>query len=94
MSKASIARRLREKYGISIRELAGAAGVSLQYISDLELGKYAGLYEYRLSGAPLMQKAFEGVAAERAELAHRLSGDLGKYSSRLLDFVEDGNDEL
>ena len=89
MSKSTYMRRLRFKYGISARELSDIAGVSPQYIIGLELGEYAGRYDYRRRGEPMIRNAFEGAAANRMAQAQRLSEDLAKYSERLLDFVED-----
>ena len=93
MNRDTVTRVLRHKYGITIRELAEAAGISVQHLNDLELAKYVDVYDYRQSGGPLMQKAFEGVAANRMEQARRLSEDIHKYSNRLLDFWEE-DDEL
>ena len=93
MSKSTVMRRIRLKYGIPARELAEFAGLSQQFVSDLELGKYIDRYDYAKSGGPVMQKAFEGAAADRAEQARRLGGDIAKYRGRLLDFMED-TDEL
>jgi len=83
-------RFLRNKYNIPMRELAQAAGVSQQYMSDLELGKYQDRYDYRKGGGPLVQRAFEGVAETRLEQARRLSGDIEGSRGRLLDYMEDG----
>jgi hypothetical protein len=93
MNRISAARLLRFRHGITTVELARAAGVSHQYISSLELGKYCGGYDYRKSGGVLMQRAFEIVAAERNARARYLSEDFDKYRYRLLDFLE-GDYEL
>jgi len=92
MKKVTVMRSLRDKYGVSARELADAAGVSQQYISDLELGRYRERYDYRKSGEPLVQKAFETVAAARKEQAWQLSEDLANNRHRLLGFVEENNE--
>jgi predicted transcriptional regulator len=89
MSRVTVMRLMRKKYGIPANELASAVGVSQQYVNDLELGKYLGRYDYTKSGAPLMQKAFGRVAAARAAQAGRLSEDLSANRLCLLDFVED-----
>ena len=93
MKRASVMRILRHRYGITLAELAKIAGVSGQYISDLELGKYIGSYDYRQSGDQLVARAFAGVVANRREQARRLSDDFMKNCHRLLDFVEE-HDEL
>ena len=93
MSKSTYMRRLRHKYAISARELAEIAGVSQQFVSDLELGKYAERYDCTQRGEPLMQKAFECAAANRAEQARQLAGDISMYRHCLLELSED-NDEL
>ena len=92
MKGVMVMRTLRHRYGITIRELAEAVGVSHQYVSDLELGKYTGRYDFRHSGIPLMQAAFERVVDNKAEQARRLSEDYGKYRHSLLDFVEVNNE--
>jgi len=93
MNKATIMRQLRHKYGITIRELAEAVGLSHQFVSDLELGKYTGRYNYRQSGVPLMQKALESIIGNRAAQAQRLSEDFERNRHRLLDYMEE-KDEL
>ena len=92
MNKSTYMRRLRYKYGISAKELSDIVGVSPQYIIGLELGEYSGRYNFRRRGEPMVQKAFESAAANRAEQARLLSEDLAKYSGRLLDYVEDSNE--
>ena len=93
MKNVTTMRLLRHKYGISMRELAEAVGVSHQHISNLELGKYADSYDYKLSGEVLVLRAFENIAANRMEQARWLSEDISEYHDRLLDFLED-DDEL
>ncbi|MCL1835821.1 MAG: helix-turn-helix transcriptional regulator [Oscillospiraceae bacterium] len=93
MSRTTVMRCLREKYGITTRELAEAAGVSQQYISDLELGRYIDRYDYRKSGVPLILRAFEIVATIKAQQVCGLLADLTGNRSRLLDYMEE-NDEL
>ena len=88
MKRVTLMRLLRHRYGITTRELAEAVGVSRQYVSDLELGKYIGRYDFRHSGTPLMQAAFERVAANKAEQARQLLEDCDNNCHRLLDFVE------
>ena len=93
MSGDTVTRHLRQKHGISLRELAEAVGVTHQFVSDLELAKYIGQYDFRRNGALLMQEAFEAVIAGKKEQARRLSEDYESCRHRLLDFME-GNNEL
>jgi len=93
MSRATYARALRDKYGIPARELAEAAGVSQQFVSDLELGRYGGRYEYAHTCADMLREAFEKIIEQRAERARRLSEDLASNADRLLELMED-KDEL
>lgn len=93
MKRVSVMRILRHRYGITLAELAEAIGVSGQYISDLELGKYSERYHYRQSGGPLVLRAFSNVAASRTEQMRRLTEDLTRNCHCLLDFVEE-DDEL
>ena len=93
MSQITAMRLMRDKYNIPLSELSKAANVSTQYLSDLELGKYEDRYNYKKCGEPLMQKAFEIIATNRAEQARRLLDDLDGYRHRLLEFTE-GHDEL
>jgi len=93
MRGGTAARLLRLRHGIPLRELAEAAGVTHQHISDLETGRHAGRYDTRRGGAALLQRAFEGVIANRAERARRLSEDFVACRHRLLDIVE-GKHEL
>ena len=88
MEKISILRLLRIKYGITLNELAKAAGVSFQYVSDIELGKYSVSKSSKL----LMQKAFSKVIAQRFVQLRRLSEAYENNRHCLLDFVpeEDG----
>ena len=93
MNQITVAKYLREKYCISARQLAGAAGVSQQYISDLELGKYSERYDYVKTGTPLIYEAFENVIRQRKEQLRQLSVELAKYRCRLLNSMEE-TDEL
>ena len=90
--KQFVMRMLREKYHIPVRELAIAAGVSQQFISDMELGKYNDRYAYRKRGEPLLFGAFLSVAAARERQAKRLIEDLTNNQNRLFEYVEDMED--
>lgn len=75
-------RLLREKYGISCRELAGFAGVSVQRISQIELSGASGTQENQR----LVSAAFKALIQNRSERLRRLEADYAEYESRLLDF--------
>jgi len=94
MSRATVMRLLRIKHGITARELAEAAGVSQQFISDLEFGKYFGRYECAASAESLVRKAFEAVAENRAQQVCGLLADLSENRSHLLDIKEEKEVEL
>lgn len=85
-------RLLRLEFGISVRELAEAAGVSKQYMSGIELGKYT--YDYSKNSERLIQKAFERVIEQRAEQARRLSEAYTENRHRLLELVTEEQHEL
>jgi len=79
----SVMRDLRLKYGIRITQLAVHAGVSPQYLSALELGRYfAGERAIHL-----VRLAFERVVEEETKRAFRLSEDYFINQYRLLDFI-------
>jgi|GEM_PF-746027 len=90
-------RHLRHKHNISVREVARAAGVTPQFISNLELGKYVGRYNYRKKGEALIQIAFESIISSRLEHIWQLSDDFLKHRHNLLGIVEsdlEDTDEL
>ena len=89
MSSVTVMRLLRLKHKITAKELATAAGVSQQFVSDLELNKYKGRYDCAPNGAPLMLKAFERIANERAREVCGLLADLSNNRHRLLEHMED-----
>ncbi|MCL1835891.1 MAG: helix-turn-helix domain-containing protein [Oscillospiraceae bacterium] len=93
MSRVTVMRFLRLKHKITAKELAKAAGVSQQFVSDLELNKYKGRYDCAPNGAPLMLKAFESIANDRAREVRGLLKDLSANRLRLLQYMEE-NDEL
>ncbi len=89
MKKTNL-RRLRHRYGMSLTELARAAGLSNQYISWAELGKTAATptLEARLSCA------VEKIIALRRENAAGLEQDYLACRGELLRSVEVESDEL
>ena len=90
MGQISVLRLLRHQYGITLIELAKAAGVSLQYVSDIELGKY----NISKSNQLLMQRAFEKVITQRILQAQRLSEAYAGNRQRLLNLITEDDDEL
>ena len=79
--KTSVLRRLRLAHGVSLRELATAAGVSHQFISELELVPKARTEETR----ELICAAFEDIIAKRTEQTAALQRDLLRLKPCLLD---------
>ena len=91
LEMARYMRILRFQYGISTRELAKAAGVSQQYLSNIELGRYN--CKLTAKHLTMMQNAFEKVIKQRAEQVRELSETYAANRNRLLDLVmEDVND--
>ena len=82
--KTSIMRILRHKYNISLRELAEAAQLSLQYISIVELGAYTATDSTKTQIA----EAFMRIVERRTEVLQDLTVDCEYYRDKLLDFVE------
>jgi len=83
MEVISVMRSLRLEYGIRLKQLAAHAGVSTQYLSGLELGRYyAG--EQTID---LVRLAFEKVVDDEAQRAFRLSEAFYLDQHRLLDFI-------
>ena len=80
MKVSTVMRSLRILHGISLKELAGAAGVSPQYMSNVELGviRYKNLEEQ-------MQAAFETLISERAGRLEELEKSYGENKERLLE---------
>lgn len=81
-------RYLRLRYKIRLEELAHAAGVSHQYISDLELGKRPATPGDRR----LVERAFEIVVQDRKKEIDRLVEDCSTGRSCFLDPIEEGTD--
>ena len=82
-------RSLRLRYKIRLDELAQAAGVSHQYISDLELEKRPATPGDRR----LVERAFEIVVQKRKEQVDRLAEECSAGRSCFLDPIkEEGTD--
>ena len=75
MPETSEYRALRLRHGIPLRELAQAAGVSVQLISAIELEKE----RWTPGNEELLQKAFAAVAVRRREQLDDLEKDLELY---------------
>ncbi len=90
MLNITVMRFLRMKYGITTRELSAAAGVSQQYISDMDLGKCGRSYTCEL----LAQKAFERIIEQRRGQAAELSAEYAGLRDRLLDIIAEDKHEL
>ncbi len=90
MSISTVMRCLRLKHSISLRELSAAAGVSHQYMSDIELGKYG----RREVCETQMRHAFEKVIEQRSSRNSALSADYAGCRDRLLDYIAEGEHEL
>lgn len=78
-------RSLRLRYKIRLDELAQAAGVSHQYISDLELEKRPATPGDRR----LVERAFEIVVQKRKEQVDRLAEECSAGRSCFLDPIEE-----
>ena len=81
MKKTTILRSLRIKNDISLRELADAVDVSLQYISAIELGNV----HWSNSNA-LIQRAFETVICKKTKRLDDLKKSYLDNKDRLLEF--------
>lgn len=85
MKQVRKCRVLRIRNGITITELAEAAGISVQRMSFLELNT-----EYRSEKAEQrIRQAFEAVLHRRARLFDALWEDLRRHDDTLLEVVED-----
>ena len=89
MSISTVMRCLRLKHSISLRELSDAAGVSHQYMSDIELGKYG----KREVCETQMRYAFEKVIEQRSRRNTELAADYAGCRDRLLDTAMEGEHE-
>lgn len=87
--KTSVMRILRHKYCISLRELAEASELSVQYISIIELGAYPTTDNAKVQ----ITEAFERIIEKRTEVLHDLTIDYEYYRDKLLDFVEPNTPE-
>lgn len=83
-------RMLRMKYGISVAELAQAARVSPQRISQMELD----LHNEPNRSAQMVQNAFIKIIAERSRMLDGLRLDFVRHRDTLLDLVEEPGYEL
>lgn len=86
---AKVIRRLRLCFGISLRELADAAGVSHQYITNIELGGRKCTENERR----LILDAFEKITAKRRNQAAMLAASLDVCRECLPDIAEEAGDE-
>ena len=82
--KTSVMRILRQKYNISLRELAEASELSVQYLSIIELGAYPSTDNAKAQ----IIKAFERIIERRKEVLQDLTVDCEYYRDKLLDLVE------
>ena len=87
--KTSIMRILRHKYNISLRELAVAAKISLQYISMIELG----VCPATDSTKAIVVTAFDGIIVSRTNVLSEFITDYTQNQDRLLEFVDDAASE-
>jgi len=79
LEKETVMRSLRIRYGISLIELANAAHVSMQYISNVELGIKRG------KSLELVQKAFETLIEEKTGRLDKLRKSYFDNKDRLLE---------
>lgn len=79
MKKTTVMRSLRILHKISLRELADAANVSVQYISKVELGNSNG------KNLKLMQKAFETLIHEKGGQLDMLMKSYADNKDHLLE---------
>lgn len=85
METMCLARALRLRHKVLLRELADAAGLSVQQISRIELER-----ERQTPGEEAaLQRAFELVARRRQEGAARLLADVQESRGRLFTTAEE-----
>lgn len=87
MKRCTNLRYLRLKHGISLRELADAAGVSGQYMSRVELGQVIPSWTLEKK----CEAALEQIALRRFEAAQALVRDRQTAGLLLNPPKEDGN---
>ena len=80
MKSKTVMRSLRFTHGVSIKELADAAGVSSQYISSVELGTAYG------KNLTIVQKAFETLIEKKSRQLEELKKAYADNKDRLLEF--------
>lgn len=78
MTERNEYRTLRLRHGISLRELAQAAGVSAQLISAIELEEG----RWTPGNKEMLQRAFAAVAVRRREQLDALEKDLERYGTQ------------
>ena len=84
-------RILRQKYGISLTEIARACGVSKQRVSQIELITDRSV---ELETAGKIIRAFAGIAQRRRTEYQNLERDFTNHKATLLDCVEEDGYEL
>lgn len=83
-------RVLRLAHGISLAELAAAAGVSAQWLSEAELSPRP----HTAGTQKLIQAAFEQVLLRRKQELARLEAQYRKHQDSLFELVEETKYEL
>ena len=86
MPQTRVMRLLRFRHNVSLAQLARAAKVSPQRISQMELGIEPST-EYQRE---LIREAFAIIADERGQDGGDLRRDLRRLEYRLLDYVREG----
>lgn len=84
MGNTTVMRELRLRHHIRLSELAHVAGVSHQFISDIELGKQPAIESNRL----VVERAFERVIQARYEQIERLADEVSASRFHLLESEE------
>lgn len=84
-----VMRFLRLKYGISLVELGRNAGVSHQYLSDIELG----LIQHTRGRESIVKLAFEKTIERRQAELSELQDEYDCNAERLLEQIDIGKDE-
>jgi len=82
--KTTIMRLLRQRHDISLREMADASQLSVQYISMIELGAYPATKNAKAQIA----ETFDSVVKKRLEVLQDLIVDCERYRDNLLDLVD------
>ncbi len=82
-------RRLRQRHGIYLTELAKITGICNQHISRAELKQTHSTVRLEAQ----LADAVETVIANRKQELLLLEADFLKYRGRLLELAEEGSDE-